>query len=63
MAAYKQQAPRLHYLLTTERELTQPILKAVVFPLDDAELQSEGERHRDHKMDKVRTVKVVPDLS
>lgn len=42
MAAYKQQAPRLHYILTTERELTQPILKAVVFPLDHAELQSEG---------------------
>lgn len=42
MAAYKQQAPRLHYILTTGRKPTQPILKAVVFPLDDAELQSEG---------------------
>lgn len=42
MDAYKQQVPRLHYILTTKRKLKQPILKAVVFLLDHAELQSEG---------------------
>lgn len=42
MDTYKQQVPRLHYILTTERKLKQQILKAVVFLLDHAELQSEG---------------------